>query len=432
MKTLLLVGFGDRGHVYAAEAEKHPDKVRIAAIVEPDDFRRNEAKERFGIAEENCFTSVEACAAKGKIADAVINTTMDRLHIGTSLPLIALGYDMLLEKPVTNNKEELLQLEKSAAEHGCKLMVCHVLRYTPFYRAIKEVVLSGEIGRIVDIQTNEFVALCHASHSYIRGKWNNREKCGSSMLLAKCCHDIDLICWLNNTAAPARVTSMGGRYFFVEKNAPKNAGTRCLVDCPVEKDCIYSARKLSLEHDFFPWLAWDCFKKDPSAVTTEEKEASLKADNVHGRCIFKTDADVVDRQTVSIRFSDGSLATHGMIAGVAKAGRDIHIVGTLGEVQGFLEENKFVVRTYDPETLFHKERTVDLSQNVGGEDRHSGGDSRLIEDFIRLLHGEPLSVSSTVIQDSVYGHLTVFAADESLEKDGEPVDIVFEDGGKRK
>ena len=426
MKTLILVGFGDRGHVYSAEAERHPDQVKIVGVVEPDDFRRNEAKERFGIEEANCFTSVEDCVRRGRIADAVINTTMDTLHVKTAVPFLELGYDMLLEKPITNNKQELLRLEKCAEEHKCKLMICHVLRYTPFYRAIKEVVLSGEIGDIVSMETNEFVALCHASHSYIRGKWNNREVCGSSMLLAKCSHDIDLLCWLNNKTVPERVTSMGGRYFFIEKNAPKNAGTRCLVDCPIEKDCIYSARKISLDHDFFPWLAWDCFKKDPSQVTQEEKEESLKTDNVHGRCIFKTEADIVDRQMVMIRFKDGTIASHGMIAGVAKAGRDIHIVGTLGEVQGFLEENRFTVRTYNPDTLFYNERTVDLASSVADDDRHSGGDSRLIEDFIRLLNDEPRSVSSTVIQDSVYGHLTVFAADESLDKDGMPVDVVYD------
>lgn len=423
MKTLVLVGFGDRGHVYSREVVLHPDELKIVAVVEPDDFRREEAKKKFGISEENCFTSVEECIARGKIADAVINTTMDSLHIQTSIPFLEKGYDMLLEKPITNNREELLKLAECAKKNRVQLMICHVLRYTPFYSSIKKEVLSGEIGEIVNIQTNEFVAVCHASHSYIRGKWNNRKKCGSSMLLAKCSHDIDLICWLNNKTVPQRVTSMGGRYYFIEKNAPKNSGTRCLVDCPIEKGCVYSARKLSLDHDFFPWLAWDCFKKSSEDVTMEEKEESLKTNNVHGRCIFKTDADLVDRQMVMIKFADGSVASHGMIAGVAKAGRDIHIVGTLGEIQGFLEENKYVVRTYDPQTLFYKERTVDLANSVAGADRHSGGDSRLIDDFICLLNHKPRSVSSTVIEDSVYGHLTVFAADDSLDKNGEPVDI---------
>lgn len=423
MKKLILVGFGDRGHVYSREVLHHTDKVKVIAVVEPDDFRREEAKVMFGIPDENCFTTVEECIKRGKMADAVINTTMDSLHVKTSLPFLELGYDMLLEKPVTNNREELLKLKDCATQNGARLMICHVLRYTPFYSAIKKEVLSGEIGKIVNIQTNEFVAICHASHSYIRGKWNNREKCGSSMLLAKCSHDIDLLCWLNNTTVPERVTSMGGRYFFIEKNAPENSGTRCLVDCPIERDCIYSARKLSLEHDFFPWLAWDCFKKDPESVTAEEKEESLKTNNPQGRCIFKTDADLIDRQMVMIRFKDGTLASHGLVAGVAKAGRDIHIVGTTGEIQGFLEENRFVVRTYNADTLLYNERTVDLAKDVSGADRHSGGDSRLIEDFINLLNDSPRSISSTVIEDSVYGHLTVFAADESLDKDGEPIDV---------
>lgn len=420
MKTIILVGFGERGHIYAGELLRHKDGVKIAGVVEPDEYRRNEAKKWCDIPEENCFSSVEECVKLGKIADAVVNATMDTLHLKTAIPFLELGYDMLIEKPVANNRDDLMQIVNCAKTHGDKLSICFVLRYTDFYRKIKEILSSGEIGKIISIETNEYVAICHASHSFIRGKWNNREKCGSSMLLQKCSHDLDLICWLNNSTVPERVTSMGGRYFFVPENAPKNSGTRCLTDCPIEKECIYSARKLSLEHDDFPMLAWDCFDKNPSEVTPKEREESLKTDNVHGKCIFKTDANVVDRQMVTLQFKDGSVASHGMIVGVAKAGRDIHIVGSLGEIQGFLEDNKFVVRKYNPVTLKYDERTVDLvlSADVG---LHSGGDRGLVNDFIDLINAP--SGDSSVIEESVYGHLAVYCADESLEKGGEPVEI---------
>lgn len=421
MKTIILVGFGDRGRIYAGEVARHKEDAKIVGVVEPDEFRRNEAKTWYAIPEENCFSSVEECVKRGKIADAVINATMDTLHLKTAVPFLELGYDMLIEKPVANNRGDLMKIVNCAKTHGDKLSICFVLRYTDFYRKIKEILDSGEIGKIISMETNEFVAICHASHSFIRGKWNNREKCGSSMLLQKCSHDLDLICWLNNSTVPERVTSMGGRYFFIPENAPENSGTRCLSDCPIEKECIYSARKLSLNHDYFPMLAWDCFDKNPSQVTAEEREESLKTDNVHGICIFKTDANVVDRQAVTLKFKDGSIATHTMIAGVAKAGSDIHIIGSLGEIQGFLEDNKFVVRKYNPETLKYEERTIDLNlSSVVG--LHSGGDSGLINDFVNLINDKSADASS-VIEESVYGHLAVYCADESLEKNGEPVEI---------
>ncbi|MFQ7076745.1 MAG: Gfo/Idh/MocA family protein [Christensenellaceae bacterium] len=211
---------------------------------------------------------------------------MDEYHYRTATSLKA-GYHMLLEKPVVNNMEQLLDIERTAEENGCLLMVCHVLRYTPFYRGIKEVIERGEIGEIVHIETSENVGIAHASNSYIRGKWNSKEKCGSSMLLAKCCHDLDLLCWLNNKASPVKVASFGGRNFILPEKAPDGAGTRCLVDCPHVNDCRYSAKSIYVDNDRFPWYSWQCLGKPYEEATREEKTQSLKTFNPHGECAFR-------------------------------------------------------------------------------------------------------------------------------------------------
>ena len=424
MKTVkaLVVGFGDRGRAYTKYALTHPERLQVVGVVEPNDFRRASAKEMFGLQEDNCFTCVEDAVRRGKFCDAVIDTTMDELHIPTAIPFLQLGYDMLLEKPITNNREDLLRLKKVADEHGCKLMICHVLRYTPFYKRIKEVLLSGEIGKVFFMDTSEMVGVAHASASYIRGKWNNREKCGSSMLLAKCCHDLDLLCWFNSDAYPETVACEGGRYYFIPENAPQKSGTRCLVDCPVEKECMYSCRKLCLDNNYFSQYLWAGLNKPEAEITPEEKENYLKTDSPFGRCIYKTDADIVDRQALVMKFSDGTVAVHSMVSGAARPGRKIHIVGSKGEIDGFLEDNKFVVRLYNPANCLYSERTEEIS-GVQEGDGHSGGDSRLAEDFVNMVIGEPRSVSSTVIEDSLNGHLAVYAADEAMEQ-GKVIDIM--------
>ena len=249
--SVVVIGFGDRAVAYTKYALDNPDRLEVKAVIDPDAFRRSLAKEMFSLPDDMLFNNMEDCLKLGKIADAVINATMDELHIPTAIPFLKLGYDMLLEKPITNNKEDLLKLKKIADENGCKLMICHVLRYTPFYLKIKEIIASGEIGDIIEMETNELVGVAHSSASYIRGKWNNRQKCGSSMLLAKCCHDADLLCWFNNGTKPVKTVSYGGRYYFVERNAPKGSGTRCLVDCQVEKDCPYSCKKLLIDNEYF-------------------------------------------------------------------------------------------------------------------------------------------------------------------------------------
>ena len=130
----------------------------------------------------------------------------------------------------------------------------------------------------------------------------------------------------------------------------------------------------------------------------------------------------MDRQAVIVEFENGVVATHGMISGVARPGRNIHVVGTKGELQGFLEDNKFVVRLYNPANCLYTERVEEIT-NVTAGDGHSGGDSRIVNDFVNMELGLPRSVSSTVIEDSINGHLIVYAADESLDNGGVSVRI---------
>lgn len=413
--TAAAIGFGDRAEIYCRYALKNPDELKIVAVVDPDPLKRKYAKELFGIAEENCFRSVEEFVGRGRIADCVINGTMDELHIATTLPLLPLGYDVLLEKPVTNNEKELKQLEAEAERYKNKIVVCHVLRYTPFYRKIKEIVAQGEIGEIKHIETAENVGFAHASVSYIRGKWNNRKKCGSSYLLAKCCHDTDLICWLNDKSFPQEISSFGTKAYWIADKAPKGSGTRCLIDCAIEKECPFSAKKMYLDNNPMPITLWADIPKNFRDVTYEERETALKTTSPFGVCIYKTDADVVDQQTTMIKFADGSTACHTLVSGVARAGRRIKIYGTLGEIEGFTEDNFFFVRTYNASNILYDERKIEITEDILG-DNHYGGDRRIVEDFLRVIRGEKPSVSTSTLKASVVSHLCVYAADKSMEE----------------
>lgn len=413
----IIMGFGDRGQVYAEYAKKAPERFEIVGVVDPDTVRVEKAKKLYGLSDDMCFTDPQKFYAKGKICDAVINATMDSLHFKTTVPLLNAGYNVLLEKPISNSPEELRELSRLAKQNNVVLMICHVLRYAPFYKKIKQVLLNGEIGNVKHMHLAENVAIYHVLSSYIRGKWNSEKECGSGMLMAKCCHDLDLIVWLkgeNNEVE--KVSSLGSRAFFTSKNKPRGGGTRCLVDCAVEKDCPYSCKKLYLDNDVYPFLIWTGVDgKDWSEVTDRHlREELLKTVNPHGKCCFE-DKDLVDQQSVIVMFKDGSTASLDMTGGVSRPGRSIHIVGTTGEIEGFLEENKFVVRKYEPDTLGYTERTVEISEDVSGA--HSGGDLRLAEDFVSAVLKRPKSVSCTDIDDSISGHLAVIAAEQSRKTD---------------
>ncbi len=419
----IIVGCGHRGREAAEEGVKYSEKFKVVGLVDPDRHILDITKKMFGVPDEMCFTHIDQVLARGKIADCIINGTMDKLHIETSIPFLEQGYDMLLEKPITNNAKDLLKLLKVVKEHGNKLVICHVLRYSDFYKEAKKVILSGEIGEIVHIETTERVGVAHNCISYIRGKWNNEKECGSTMLLAKCCHDIDLICWFNNATRPKKVCSFGGRNFIVPSKAPKEAGTRCLVDCPLVDTCQYSAKMMCLEsNDYLGQYPWQCTGKEWYEVSNEERIESLKTYNPHGVCAYKTNADVVDHQAVMIEFENGSTATHGMLCSAQRAGRSFYILGTHGEIEGWGGDGKIYVRTFDAVNHDNidkgKERVIDFTNNDQSEaGGHFGGDYAMMRDFVDYLLGKEPSVSCTSIEDSVYGHLCVYAADQSREEE---------------
>lgn len=414
--TAIIVGAGHRSMLYASLSEEAPDMLRIVGVADPDENKRRLAAERYNIPEEMMFYDAAELATHEKLADVIINGTMDTDHVSTAIPLLKLGYDMLLEKPFAVNEEEVELLEKTVKENGNTVFICHVLRYAPFYRAVYDRI--KEIGDIINIQLTEHVSYHHLVVSYVRGKWRSEDVCGTGMLLAKSCHDMDLMLFFAGKARPVSVASFGSDFSFSEEKIPKNAGTRCLVDCPIEAECMYSAKKHYIDHpDRWKFYVWDCFAgKEP---TIEDKINSLKTDNPYGKCVYRCGHTVVDHQSVLVNFDNGMTATLNMIGGAAKAERNIHIIGTRGEIKGTFDDSVFTVRKINQSAdcgKYYDEETVDLK--IGGDKSgmsggHGGGDLRLVRDFINAVRGDETSPCTPSLDASIASHLAVFAAERS-------------------
>ena len=428
--TAIIVGAGHRAFVYSELAKTNPELLKIVGVADPNPGRRKKAMEYFGFSEDMCFDSAQTLAEKGRLADAVINGTMDEQHLETAIPLLNAGYDMLLEKPFAVCEEDMRQIVDCAKKNNSKVMICHVLRYTPFYYAIKERIVNGEIGDIINIQMTEHVSYHHLSTSYIRGKWANSDKCHTTMLLAKCCHDIDLMMWFMSETKPVSISSFGSKFQFKPENAPENAGTICMKDCPLVDECVYSTKRLYLDHpDRWSFYVWDALEGIENP-TIDDKIALMKTDNPYARCIYKCDNNVVDHQSVLVNFASGATGTHNMVGGSAEPRRNIHIIGTKGEIFGNFEESKFTVLKINPSPDAHNEECdveeIDLrvtGDMVGAYGGHGGGDERLAEDFVKFIRGEQPSLACTSIFDSVAGHLCVYLADKSRENGGMPVEV---------
>lgn len=406
---VILVGAGHRSMIYGGYADVAPERMSVVGVVDPDPIRREHAAAAFGIPVDAQWADIADAPDAGAIATAAINGTMDRIHVATTIELLDKGYDVLLEKPIGTSAEQMLALADAAERTGRHVHVCHVLRHAPFYRRVRELVLDGAVGRIINVQMAENVAYDHMAVSYVRGSFSKASRSGSTMLLAKSCHDLDLMAWMMSGIEPLRTTSAGSRMFFTEENAPEGSGTRCLTDCAIEATCAYSAKRNYVDNGWWPFYAWQSIEHLGPEPTEQQKLDSLRGDNPYGRCVWRTDTDLVDHQVVTVEFADGATGSLSMIGNSALPSRTIHIVGTDGELFGELHSGEITVRRIPaggPERAH-----VDTYSVTDGDDMHGGGDLRLVADFVSVLAGEPPSISTTSLADSLNGHLIGFAAE---------------------
>ena len=395
-KKLVVFGLGQRGNIYATFAKTYPEKFELVAIIENNPERIAYAEKEFGGVK--VFTDYKDFLNENIAADIVAVATQDEDHKEHAIAMMKAGYDLLLEKPIANNKRDCLEIYEASKKYDRKVIVCHVLRYTPFYSRVKRIIDSGKLGDIVTVNASENVGYYHQAHSFVRGPWRNKEE-SSPMILAKCCHDMDIICYLTGEKCQA-VSSYGGLYFFNKEHAPKESTDYC-SDCPIT-DCPFKAQKiyLSKEGDFFA----NYF------TTKEHTKENILHDLKHSqydRCVFKCDNDVVDHQVTIMRFENGKTACHTMTAFSKEIYRDLKIHGTKAELVGSIESNYIEIRPFGGEV---EKINIDVSMaNVGG---HMGGDFFMMNSVYKALNGEKAE-GITYLDVSIDSHLMSFAAEES-------------------
>jgi len=404
VKKVIIIGCGHRGGGYARIMAKSRDKFNVVAVAEPIPARRDYVGDMYDVPADMRFESWEPLFALGKIADVALIATMDRDHFAPAVAAINTGYDLMLEKPVSPDPAECREIERLAKEKGKFVLVCHVLRYTDFYRAVKRVIKEGQLGRVLSVEAAENVGNVHQSHSFVRGKWSNSER-ASFMLLQKSCHDMDILQWLLDKKC-LRIQSFGSRSYFREENAPEGAPARCHEGCPEADTCPYNAVKLYYESKS-PWFRTAAAKHpDPS---DEQVMEALKTGE-YGRCVFRCDNDVVDHQTVNMEFEDDITCTFSMSA-FTKGGRTIHIMGTEGELFAGASDTElkiYKLKTGETVTVPVADEAADQSINSG----HGGGDDGVIHALYDLLVGRENS-SIGDIGISVDNHMIAFAAEVS-------------------
>ena len=425
--TVALAGLGSRGKdTYAKAAKIHPDKIEIVAIADVNPKKVEMVAEEYHVPKERCYTSAEEMLKEEKLADVMFITTQDRQHVAQAIPALRKGYHLLLEKPISPDLDECREIVEVAKECDRKVVVCHVLRYTPVFRKVKEILDSGLIGDIVSINASENVGWFHMAHSFVRGNWRNKEL-SSPMILQKCCHDMDLYLWLAEKTCRS-LTSYGDLNYFTPEHAPEGCTGRCLEGCKAKEKCIFDAEKIYLEHERIGYRqgnrGWPLDVLVPSGPTEEKLIEALKT-GPYGKCVFHCNNNVVDHQVVNLNMTDGTTMSFTMCGFTAETSRYAKFMGTRGEVivdmQPDEKESKIVIEYFDPGRTKEIINVAELSEDFSG---HGGGDNRMVEEFLDIISGEKSeSTYITSLDRSLQSHYCALAAEYSRLHDGKPVDI---------
>ena len=415
-----ICGLGSRGKdTYAAISEMLPEQMVIAAVAEPIEEKREYVRRRYNVPADMCFETGEEMFAGERLADVAMICTQDAMHVGHAVAALEKGYHLLLEKPIATSREDVTRIEETARRMNRSVVVCHVLRYAPFFETIFDAIARGDIGELMCIQALENVGYWHQAHSFVRGNWRSEEE-STFMLLAKCCHDLDYLVWLTGQRC-ARVSSFGSLRHFTPECAPEGAAQRCMAGCKAKENCPYDAEKIYLTSEITGILHgnsdWPCniLAQEPD----EEKIRRAIEEGPYGRCVYACDNDVVDSQIVNMEMENGVLCQLMMTAFCEHGGRSIRVFGTYGCIEGDMEHNILRIRPFGKQ-----ETVIDvalLSRDLAG---HGGGDARMIFELLEM-HGKTGRPTRrmTTLEASCESHHIAFAAEQSRKNGGAAVEL---------
>lgn len=415
MITLAIIGFGSRGQMFANLAKQR--NVSIIAIVDVSEACREKAKEY--VETSRIYDSAEDFFKKGKMCDAIVISTQDAGHKEMALKALNLGYEILLEKPAACSIEDCLLIRDEANRLGRKVMLTHVMRYIPSFQYVKKLIIDGKLGKIVNIEQTENIAYWHFALSYVRGPWRNTEK-SSPTVIAKCCHDLDIIKWLMDKKC-IKVSSFGNLFYFNPENAPEGSAEYC-VDCSpsVKCTCPYNSYLVYPERMKNPVVGGIARLKGKDVIKIIDNK-----EDIISKCVFHCDNNAVDNQVVNMLFADGSTANLTMIAYSNDCYRSFHIHGTKGDAVINGEDMKVKLSIYGEES-----KIIDLEKDpswnpdvIPMNDGHGGGDYYLFSDFIDYITKNSPSITRTTIDDSIESHIMGFKAEESRLNGGIAIEL---------
>lgn len=409
--TVAILGCGSRGATYTKHMLKTPEQYRVVALCDPDPAQIEKMHRLYGLADAGEFFDDKQFLTE-RHADLLVVSSPDREHVWQAVRGMELGYDLLLEKPISDDRGELTLLLETQKRTGRRVIVCHELRYGKGYLKCKEILDTGRLGTLYAIDASERVAYWHWTQAYVKGVGASIEL-GYPAILAKCSHDLDLIQSYAKSECVS-VSSVGDLRFFKKENAPAGAADRC-VHCPRIETCPYSAKRIYIDgwHEAGePEFQWPYTKVSIEVPLSEEALRKGITEGVQGRCVFGCHTDLVDHQMVQMTFQNGVKVSLKMIY-AAEMGRKYVFYCDRGEL--VMDER---TGTIEIMPFGEEKEVIDIASLIDGNGQkgHGGGDSELIKNLYRVVSGTERG--TTTLKESVECHLMGIAAEESRAQGG--------------
>lgn len=393
-KKVAIIGTGVRGISMFGKGimQNYTDYVEIVGLCDINPGRLKVAADLIGA---NCptFTNMEELIRQQK-PDTLIVTTTDAAHHEVIIKGLEMGCNIITEKPLTIDEKKAQAIIDAERKYGKNVIVTFNYRYPPYRAKIKELLMSGIVGKIQAVEFNYY--LDHQHLVQYMQRWHGQTDKGGSLWVHKSTHHFDMVNWYINSE-PEQVFAFASLERF-GKMGPYR-GKNC-------RNCEHTAK--------CPYY-WD--------INKDENLKRLYADNenhdgyIRDNCVFRENIDIYDKHSAMVKYANGVQLSYVLTGHSDNEGYYMAFDGTEGRLEvrvGGHPQKEYNELIFIPESRFteRKAEIIKAEHKPGG---HWGGDPIMMDKLFKNPDSADSLGQQAGVRDGVMSILIGIAARKSCK-----------------
>jgi predicted dehydrogenase len=372
--------------------QQYADVAEFVGLCDINPLRVEVAKKQMGV---SCptFTNFDRMIDEAK-PDLLMVTTVDGFHSEYIVRGLERGIDVMTEKPMTIDETQCQAVLDAEKKSGRNIIVTFNYRYAPKHQTIKEILMSGVLGKITSVDFSWYLDTTHGA-DYFR-RWHRLRSKSGSLWVHKATHHFDLVNWWLD-ADPVLVSAFGGLTNYGKSGPFRHTTCR---GCPHQSKCSYY---------------WDITKNQ---ALTELYVGCESADGyTRDGCVYKEDIDIFDTMNAIVRYSNDVTMSYSVNTFMPVEGYRVAFNGTKGrfEIRDYerqawdpgMETEMYLIKNFGK-----REKIEPYGATTGG---HGGGDTRL-RDLIFRQAEAPAHMRLPGSRAGAMSCLTGIAARKSIDE----------------